>query len=484
MKLSEQKHMYAERIKVIWKRQIAFLSAAGTMGVTGADADEAETNAGSDAQLKKSADAEKDVSDSDSDFDDFEANLEDEMTDRVEANMLVADHARVGGGGGEGALGQLRAATQDQNLTKEAQELAALKKQREEERVAKLGLSKRQDDPGLAPFPRDRKIIRQRITKTHPDGRQTTTFKFILDPKEVGTIMARLQENPESGSRPLDTLYEYGADEKPPGHAMFEDEDDFEFSSKGRMQGGRRRGPGNRRRGVAGRAGPRSRTLQLGKLKTKASTEERMRKRKKEEDELDVYVSSAKRKGTSNRRERGSIRDRRPHIIFGEKLEAIRSAVESRPSAGPFLKPVSRKFIPRYYEVISHPIDLSTIRDKNTKYEYRTADAFVRDFELMKNNASKFNGTHNPIAVEAAAIYEFVKHQVDAIRSELTPLEGAVEDVFSGQGKKKKQIKAKTKKAKSSLGGTAKVDGISVNIGDLSGITGMDGSDTDSGDSF
>ena len=29
MKLSEQKQMYAERIKVIWKRQIAALSAPG-----------------------------------------------------------------------------------------------------------------------------------------------------------------------------------------------------------------------------------------------------------------------------------------------------------------------------------------------------------------------------------------------------------------------------------------------------------------------
>ena len=279
MKLSEQKQIYAERIKVIWKRQIAALSAGGAMGAAGVDADEAEMNAGSEAQLKKPGDGEKDVSDSDSDFDDFEANLEDEMTDRAEANMLVVDHARDGSG--EGALSQLRAATQDQNLTKEAQELAALKKQREEERVAKLGLSKKQDvDVGQTPFPRDRKIIRQRITKTHPDGRQTTTFKFILDPKEVGTIMARLHENPGSGGRPPEIQYEYGADEKPPGHAMFEDDDDFEFSSKGRMQGGRRRGPGSRRRGVAGRAGPRSRNLQLGKLKTKPSAEERMRKRK------------------------------------------------------------------------------------------------------------------------------------------------------------------------------------------------------------
>jgi len=475
--------MYEERIKVIWKRQIAALSAPGSSGAAGVDADETDANAGSDVKQKKPTDTEKDDSGSDSeDYDDFEANLEDEMTDRNEANQIVADHAARGGGG---TLSQIRAATQDQNLTKEAQELAALKKQREEERVAKIGLAKQPDDIGLNAFPRDRKIIRQRITKTHPDGRQTTTFKFILDPKEVGTIMARLQQDPEKERSHETPKYEYGADEKPLGHSMFEDEDDFEFSSKGRMQGGRRRGTGARRRAVAGRGGPRARNLQVGKLKTNKaspSPEERMRKRKKEEDEMDVYVSSAKRKGTNNRRERGSIRDRRPHIIFAEKLEAICSAVESRPSVGPFLKPVSRKHIPRYYEVISHPIDLSTIRQKNTKYEYRTADAFVRDFELMKSNAGKFNGPSNPITLEAAAIYDFVKQQIEASRNELTPLEGAVEDVFSGQAKQKKQKKGKTKKMKGSLGGIANVDGIAVNIGDLSGITGMDGSDSD--DSF
>lgn len=477
LKLSEQKEVYSERIKVIWKRQIAALSAPGSSGAAGADADETDANIGSDEKQKKPTDTEKDESGSDSeDYDDFEANLEDEMTDRNEANQIVADHAARGGGG---TLSQIRAATQDQNLTKEAQELAALKKQREQEREAKIGFAKQPDDMGLNAYPRDRKIIRQRITKTHPDGRQTTTFKFILDPKEVGTIMARLQEDPKK-EKPRETpKYEYGADEKPLGHSMFEDEDNFDFSSKGRMQGGRRRGAGVRRRGVAGRGAPRGRNLQIGKLKTKTSNEQRMKKRKKEEEELDVYKSSAKRKGTSNRRERGSIRDRRPHIIFSEKLEAIRTAVESRPSAGVFQKPVNRKLLPRYYEMISHPIDLSTIKEKNTKYEYRTADAFLRDFELLKKNATKFNGASNPITLEAAAIYDFVKQQIEASRNELTLLEGAVEDVFNGQANKKKQKTAKTKKTKGSLGGTANIDGIAVNIGDLSGITGMDGSDSD-----
>ena len=353
MKLSEQKQIYSERIKVIWKRQIAALSATGdrSLDITGADGDGVDNDAGAVGNdvLGKSTEIDNDDSEDDTDEDEFVTALEDEMGDRAEANQLVVAHTR--GGEGEGGLGQIWHATQDQNLTKDARELAALKRQREEERVAKEGLKARPALDTMAPgiFTSDRKVIRRRITKTHPDGRQTTTFKFILQPEEVGRVMTRLQQEPEqSRAKSIHFRYEHGIDEKPPGHAMFEDEDDFEFSSRGRMQGGRRKG-GNRRSGSSGRGVSRARNLQIGKLKTKQSTEERMRKRKKEEDELDVYVSSAKRKGTSNRRERGSIRDRRAHVVFSDKLEAIRQEVESRPSSGPFLKAVSMLFqLPSY----------------------------------------------------------------------------------------------------------------------------------------
>ena len=50
-------------------------------------------------------------------------------------------------------------------------------------------------------------------------------------------------------------------------------------------------------------------------------------------------------------------------------------------------------------------------------FQYRTADLFVKDFELMKNNAIKFNGPANPIALEAVAIHDFVKGRVDANRA-------------------------------------------------------------------
>ena len=459
MKLSEQKQQYHNRIQVIWRRQLAALAEGGTG--PSADGTGAGTAGENDIEGEQKPAAKKDNnedSDEDSDDDDdFAAAFEDEMMDRTEANQLVAEHAR-GNESGTGGLGQLRAATQDRDMTKDARELAALKRQREEERAAQEGMQsvRASDDGSAGLLGVGRKIIRKRVTKTHPDGRQTTTFKFILQPEEVGKIMAKLMQNPDGGRpRNREMNYEHGIDEKPPGHAMFEDEDDFEYSSKGRMHSGRR----GKRRGRGGRNTPRARALQIGKLKTRVSKEERMRKRKREEDELEVYTTTAKRKGTSNRRERGSIRDRRPHVIYAEKLETIRAAVEARPYAGPFVKPVNRRLIPRYYEVISHPIDLQTIRDRISRYEYRSVDTLLRDFELMKNNAIKFNGQASPIAQEAISIYDFVKDKIEGDRTELMELEAAVDEQMGGGSSK-----GKKRSSKKGSGNTARIGGVSVDL--------------------
>ncbi len=444
LKLSEQKQMYRDRIQVIWKRQLAALSTdpadgrAVGMDIAGGATDIGEGTASRGDQEKKKEDADKEDSDSESEDDDFAAAMEEEMMDRPEANMLVAAQARESGGAGaDGNLGQLRNATQDQDLSKDARELAALKRQREEERLAREGLfSSAPSEQPMRKLPLiNRKIIRKRITKTHPDGRQVTTFKFIVHPEEVGQVMARLQQKEDDRPRPRDRP-EYPPDEKQIGHAIFEDEDDFEFSSRGRGHGLKRRGGGRRGRGGStARAMPRT---TFGKLKNSVTKEQRLKKRKREEDELELYASVARRKGTSNRKERGSIRDRRPHVIMADRLEAIRSAIESRPSSGPFHKPVNRRAWPQYYEKISNPIDLATIRDRIQKYEYRTADAFLKDFDLMKSNAIKFNGAGALISEEAIAIYQIVKDKVDESRAELTHLEEAVQEQMSGKPKKRK----------------------------------------------
>lgn len=181
------------------------------------------------------------------------------------------------------------------------------------------------------------------------------------------------------------------------GHAMFADEDDsaksrrslkLKIKKETRLVERKRPGP---------KKASHSKLTSTIKHSRAQAQENRKKKRMKQEEEADLYKSHVRGKGTSNRKERGSARERMPHVILSDRLESIRSAVEGRPNVGPFLKPVSRELYPHYFEIIHEPIDLSTIREKNRKYGYNTADAFAADFNLMKVNAIKFNGKGSPL---------------------------------------------------------------------------------------
>jgi Bromodomain len=129
------------------------------------------------------------------------------------------------------------------------------------------------------------------------------------------------------------------------------------------------------------------------------------------------------------------------------------------------------------------------------RYEYRTADAFLRDFELMKTNAIKFNGPANHIAQEAVAIHEFVRDQVNSCRAELKSLEDQVDDLMNATPKKKLKTGAGKGPgghgaSSSSAGGVgsgshlASVGGHTINLGNLGDLRNMafDDDDSDSDD--
>ncbi len=225
------------------------------------------------------------------------------------------------------------------------------------------------------------------------------------------------------------------------GHAMFEDEDDakakrrLNFKVKEVHHVSRKKVPGPKKAS----AFKLSSSIKHSRAQAR---ENRMKKLRKQEEDTDVYKSHVRGKGTSNRKERGSARDRMPHVILSDRLETIRSAVEARPTAGAFLKPVPRELYPKYYELIHEPIDLSTIREKNRKYGYPRADDFVSDFQLMKNNAIKFNGKGTPLANEAIEIWTFVKNTIAQNRDEFHEMEEAVREQKNGKKKKKKPNQA------------------------------------------
>lgn len=222
-------------------------------------------------------------------------------------------------------------------------------------------------------------------------------------------------------------------------------------------------------------------------------TKEKRKRRRREAEEADVYSLSSQRKGTSNRRERGAARERMPHVILKDRLESIRSEVENRQMSNPFHRPVSRKQMPQYYEIIKDPIDLQTIRDKNARYEYRTCNLFVEDFLLMQNNAVRFNGKDTIIGEEATKIYQFVKETVDKRREEFRELENAVQDRLNGGTSSKRSKKSGGDKSststdsvdaapsKSVTTASAVLDGVdqTVNLGDNISLDFGDDTDSD-----
>ena len=335
MKLSDQKQMYHDRVQEIWRRQRTSLSTdAGTFDADKkASAVAASEKSAAAENAKQEQEEEADESDSDSD-DDYEAMLEEAMLDGREANRLVADQLR---GDSVGPVGRLPG---DGELRDDARELAAFRRQQEEERATKEGLlSTTSGAERKKPSTTNRKCIRRKITKTMPDGTQTIQFEFVVLPEEVAKI-ARQKQDEQSGkvvgdgkkkdkSKPSQKARSDSyTGEGIVGHALFEEDDDDVRRIKLKVE------RVETKRSKGGRGLPKSPPklklqkrpkLLIGTFKEKDKAEKKKKKRLREAEEAELYSAAPHRKGTSNRRERGSIRERMPHVIMADRLETIRA---------------------------------------------------------------------------------------------------------------------------------------------------------------
>lgn len=61
-----------------------------------------------------------------------------------------------------------------------------------------------------------------------------------------------------------------------------------------------------------------------------------------------------------------------------------------------FLKPVTKKEAPDYLDVVKRPMDLSTIREKVRRLEYKNRGEFRRDVCQITYNAHLYNDKRNP----------------------------------------------------------------------------------------
>ncbi|KAF2278014.1 histone acetyltransferase GCN5 [Westerdykella ornata] len=71
--------------------------------------------------------------------------------------------------------------------------------------------------------------------------------------------------------------------------------------------------------------------------------------------------------------------------------------IQSHSQAWPFFKPVDKDEVPDYYNVITSPMDLSTMEEKLYQGAYTTVKDFVADLKLIFSNCRRYN--------DAATVY-------------------------------------------------------------------------------
>uniref|UniRef100_A0A803KTP6 Transcription initiation factor TFIID subunit 1 n=1 Tax=Chenopodium quinoa TaxID=63459 RepID=A0A803KTP6_CHEQI len=95
-----------------------------------------------------------------------------------------------------------------------------------------------------------------------------------------------------------------------------------------------------------------------------------------------------------------------------------------------FLKPVSRKEAPDYLNIIERPMDLSTIREKVRRLEYKDRQDFRHDVWQIAYNAHMYNDGRNPgIPPLADQLLEICDYMLEVKADSLDEAESGIQDL-------------------------------------------------------
>ena len=106
-----------------------------------------------------------------------------------------------------------------------------------------------------------------------------------------------------------------------------------------------------------------------------------------------------------------------PHF---QTLEQALSFFEKQDPEGFFGAPVTEDVAPNYFNVIKHPMSFQRMRQKLRALEYRTFAAFVEDFELVGNNAMRYNQKRSRVHRSAVNLLRHGKKHLNTVQLEAT----------------------------------------------------------------
>lgn len=93
----------------------------------------------------------------------------------------------------------------------------------------------------------------------------------------------------------------------------------------------------------------------------------------------------------------------------------VNNKLKTVADAWPFMKPVSKKLVKDYYNVIKRPMDLETISKKVTAHKYHSRHDFLRDIEQILENCTLYNGKDSKYTSQAEQLVKICKDTLDEV---------------------------------------------------------------------
>ncbi|XP_011313489.1 transcription initiation factor TFIID subunit 1, partial [Fopius arisanus] len=104
----------------------------------------------------------------------------------------------------------------------------------------------------------------------------------------------------------------------------------------------------------------------------------------------------------------------------------VNSKLKTMAEAWPFLRPVNKKLVKDYYNVIKRPMDLEAISKKVSAHKYHSRHEFVRDVEQILENCVQYNGKDSTYTMKAEVLVKICKETLDEYDDHLTQLENNI----------------------------------------------------------
>lgn len=118
--------------------------------------------------------------------------------------------------------------------------------------------------------------------------------------------------------------------------------------------------------------------------------------------------------------------DDNDQVAFSFILDNIVVQMKAVENSWPFHQPVNKKFVKDYYEVIKHPMDLSTLQKKVQSHKYQTREQFLDDVELLYHNSRRYNGPDSAFTATALKMLELGRSLLFENEEHLVQLENEI----------------------------------------------------------